>query len=602
MTRARRSGRAQPTCARYASPVPPESEAQLQDLRERAVVATDVSFAISDPRQPDCPLVWVNPSFERVTGYSAADVLGRNCRLLQGPATDRATVAIVAEALRAQRPITATVLNYRKDGSSFWNQLSISPVFDGDGELVSLVGVQIDVSERVRMEAEREAAFAAEQAARRDAEQAQSVAEQARQDAELAQRRLALMAEATSALSATLDMGELLDRLARLCVPLLADWVFLTVVDEHGQVQPTAARHRDGMAEELHQLGQLHARHLPQNSPSRQAVESAQPVLIPRMTDETISAIFTDPSAAALFRRLGGASVLTVPMTARRRTLGAMALVLADEARAFGPEDVDLIVDLCRRAALTIDNVRLYQQERTVAETLQHALLPELPTIPRVTSAAHYVSASAAADVGGDFYDLLELSDGTIGIAIGDVVGHDIAAAAAMGHLRGLLRACIWEPTDPDPAAVLGRVDRLVQGLHVASMATMAYVRATPPAGEGRAWTLELADAGHPPMLIRRPDGDVEIIDGVTGLLVGVDGAHTRQTLHLQVPVGSTLIGYTDGLIEQPGADLDEGLAALIDRLRAAPVDARPADLCAHAVAADLDRRDDVALIAVRLD
>jgi hypothetical protein len=103
-----------------------------------------------------------------------------------------------------------------------------------------------------------------------------------------------------------------------------------------------------------------------------------------------------------------------------------------------------------------------------------------------VVTAAHYVSASTAADVGGDFYDLLHLPDGSIDVVLGDVVGHDIAAAAAMGHLRGLTRACAWEAPDPDPdpAAVLGRVDRLVQGLGVASMATMVYVRAVPPAGD----------------------------------------------------------------------------------------------------------------------
>src|SRR3712207_5599926 len=123
-------------------------------------------------------------------------------------------------------------------------------------------------------------------------------------------------------------------------------------------------------------------------------------------------------------------------MVARRRTRGAILLARADGERSFSQEDVDLAEDLARRAALAMDNVRLYQQEHTVADTLQRSLLPELPAIPGVESAAHYVSASTAADVGGDFYDLLHLPDGSIGVVIGDVVGHDIAAAAAMGHLR----------------------------------------------------------------------------------------------------------------------------------------------------------------------
>src|ERR671920_1005272 len=144
-----------------------------------------------------------------------------------------------------------------------------------------------------------------------------------------------------------------------------------------------------------------------------------------------------------------------------------------------------------------MDNVRLYQQEHTVADTLQRSLLPELPAIPGVESAAHYVSASSAADVGGDFYDLLHLPDGSIGIAVGDVVGHDVAAAAAMGHLRGVLRACIWDAEDADPGRVLARVDRLVQGLRVAPLATMVYARAVPPAAPGSPWRLHVANAGH---------------------------------------------------------------------------------------------------------
>ena len=170
------------------------------------------------------------------------EAVGRNCRFLQGPATDPAAVAEIRAALAERRTITTTLLNYRKDGTAFWNQLSISPVFDGDGDLVSFVGVQTDVTERVRVEREREAAFAAEQAARQEAELARAIAEQARRDAERAQAdaeraqgRLALMAEATSALIATLDMTELLDRLAG--AVRARGWPtgsFLTLVDEYG--------------------------------------------------------------------------------------------------------------------------------------------------------------------------------------------------------------------------------------------------------------------------------------------------------------------------------------------------------------------------------
>jgi PAS domain S-box-containing protein len=584
-----------------------DPDAHLQALRERAVIATDITFTITDPREPDNPLVWVNPSFTRVTGYEHDEVVGRNCRFLQGPATDPTAVAEIREAVRTQRTVTTTLLNYRKDGTAFWNQLSISPVFDGSGSLVSFVGAQTDVTERVRIEHEREAAFEAEQSARREAELARAIAEQARADAERAQadaeqaqNRLALMAEATTTLIATLDMSELTEALARLCVPRLADWVFLTLLDEYGAVTETAARHRNGRVADLGEFAVRHAAHLPPESPSLRSIATSRPVLLDPVTDAVKDRILVQPGAREAFDRLGGTAVLTVPMVARRRTLGAIALVMTSEDRTFTRDDVELAEDLARRAALAIDNVRLYQREHTVADTLQRSLLPELPEVPGIESAAHYVSASSAADVGGDFYDLLHLPDGSIGIAVGDVVGHDVAAAAAMGHLRGVLRACIWEAEDADAGSVLARVDRLVQGLRVASLATIVYARAVPPEGPGSPWRLHVANAGHPPLLLREPGGGVRLLDGVTGLLVGVDATTHRETLRLDVPPGTTLIAYTDGLIERPGKDLDRGIAQLCERIAAAPAHASPGELCDAAIAGGLDHRDDVALLAVR--
>ncbi|SDD35054.1 PAS domain S-box-containing protein [Geodermatophilus telluris] len=583
-----------------------DAEAELQALRERAVVATDIAFTITDPRQPDNPLIWVNPSFTRITGYSYEESVGRNCRFLQGPGTDPAAVAEIRAALAAQRALTTTVLNHRRDGTAFWNQLAISPVFDGEGELVSFVGIQTDVTERVRVEDEREAALAAEQAARQEAESARATAERAQADAERAQAaaegaqgRLALMAEATSSLIATLDVGDLLDRLATLCVPTLADWVVVTVVDESGEVREVASRDRELRLTQLRRHAAGQGVRLPPHSPSQQAITTSRSVLVERLPaqlDETVAS----PSAQEVAARLGAVAALSAPLVARRRTRGSITLVRTSADRPFTPDDVGLVEDLARRAALVMDNVRLYQQEHAVADTLQRSLLPDLPAIPGVQAAAHYVSASTAADVGGDFYDLLQLPDGSVGMVVGDVVGHDVAAAAAMGHLRGLIRACLWDAPDPHPSTVLTRVDRLVQGLRVAPLATMTYLNAVPPAAPGGPWRARVASAGHPPLLLRSPDGAVRPVDGVTGLLVGVDVDAERAALEVELPAGSTVLGYTDGLVETPGSDLDQGIAALVERLSATPVDASPRELCDAAVRAPLDGRDDVALIAVR--
>jgi serine phosphatase RsbU (regulator of sigma subunit) len=147
---------------------------------------------------------------------------------------------------------------------------------------------------------------------------------------------------------------------------------------------------------------------------------------------------------------------------------------------------------------------------------------------------------------------------------------------------------------------VLARVDRLVQGLRVASLATMVYARAVRPAHEGAPWRVHIANAGHPPVLLRSPSGAVRVLDELTGLLVGVDASTHRETLILDVPSGSTLIAYTDGLIERPGQDMDDGIHELCERPAAARVGACPRELCDAAVSGALDHRDDVALIAVR--
>lgn len=136
-----------------------EGDQRVEDvpsgLRDRAVPATEVSFTISDPGLPDNPLIWVNPAFTRVTGYEFGESTGRNCRFLQGPASDEATVAAMRRAVEDKESITVTLVNHRKDGTAFWNEVSISPVFDGEGRLTNFVGVQADVTARVAAERER---------------------------------------------------------------------------------------------------------------------------------------------------------------------------------------------------------------------------------------------------------------------------------------------------------------------------------------------------------------------------------------------------------------------------------------------------------------
>ena len=563
----------------------------LQSLRDRAVVATDICFTISDPRRPGNPLVWVNPSFTRVTGYSAEEALGRNCSFLQGPATDPAVVAEIRAGIAARRQTTVTLLNHRKDGTAFWNQLSISPVFDRVGELTGFVGVQSDVTARVLLEAERAAAHAAERTARRDAE--------------AAQERLRLMAEATTLLAGTLDTGELLDRLAGLCVPSLADWVFIARLDGDGVVDEVVVHHTGGDPAHLQDVRSAFlGRHLPESSPAYEAVRTGGPVVVRDLRPETLQP-FSRGLDPRMLAELGTRSLLAVPLPARGGTRGVMTLVRAIDD-GFSASDVGLAVDLGTRAGLALDNARLYEQEASVAEALQRSLLPELPAIDGVTGAAHYTSASAAAAVGGDFYDLLALPGDRIGMVIGDVAGHDLNAAATMGQLRGLLRAGCWDLDAPDPAVVLGRVDRLLDVLDVPGLATTVLLRADRPA-DGGPWRVECSNAGHPPVLVRGPDGSVRPLTEEHDLLLGAAPQARRRTAVVEVEPGSLLIGFTDGLIEQPGAgggparDVDSGTAALVGLLAGLPVGLPAPDVCEAMTALVSARLDDVACLVVAL-
>ena len=379
-----------------------------------ALVASGHAFSVVDARQPDLPLVWVNPAFERLTGYAADEVRGRNCRLLQGPDTDPRAVQRIRAALGAARPVTETLLNYRQDGSTWWNEVVITPVHSAAGELTHFVGVQIDVGERVRA-------------------------------------------------------GEQRDR-------------------------------------------------------ARAAAESAQEH---------------------------------------------------------------------RQAS-----------EHAAAIALQRSLLPVLPQVPGLELAARYIPASGSAEIGGDWYDVLPLPDSATGIAIGDVMGHDMRAAGAMGQLRSALRSYAWEGYRP--AEVIDRLNHLVCGLGTGVLATCVYARLE-PADDDRPPLLQWCNAGHPPPLLRTPAGEVHVLDDAPGLLIGFSASthrgRPRRNHDVLVPPGSTLLFYTDGLVENRVHDVTIGIKTLQDVLSTA-TDEESTDVLADklvAAAGHSDLQDDQCLLLVRV-
>jgi PAS domain S-box-containing protein len=559
---------------------------RLAMVRDRAVIATEMAFTITDPRRQDHPLVWVNPAFTRLTGYRADDVIDRNCRFLQGPNTDRAAIDRIARAIRDCRPITEVLLNYRRDGTAFWNQLSISPVIDGSGEVVNFVGVQNDVTERVVVEQERRAALA---------------------DAEEARGRLRLLAEATTQMTEALDVADACARLARIAVPQLADLSAVDLYDQpgHGPAQRVAVAARDAADEVLlRELAAVRGYGAGPDNDTGKVLAGGLPVLIPELPERGAERYPDDPASAALFDALRPRSAMIVPVRARGRVLGTLTLLSQHPyGRRYGQRDLHLAADLAGRAGLTVDNARLYEVEHAAAVTLQRSLLPVVPRVAGLQIAARYLVGVDGNQVGGDWYDVLALPDGAVGIAVGDVVGHDLRAAAAMGQLRGVVRSYAWG--GDRPGSVLDRCDQLVQGLEMAALATAVYARLEPPDPDGTR-LLHYANAGHPTPLLLLPSQELVRLDGHRSPMIGVMSTMGagRGAAQIRCPPGSVLLLYTDGLTDMAGVDADERTALLERTLAGVPTGSSAETVVAAVLGACMPEHlsDDVALLAVRLD
>jgi serine phosphatase RsbU (regulator of sigma subunit) len=311
----------------------------------------------------------------------------------------------------------------------------------------------------------------------------------------------------------------------------------------------------------------------------------------------------TDDERSALAFELGARSLLVVPLIARDRVLGCVAAVADDTRRPYDDSDLSLAQDVAGRTSLMLENSQLYAQQRTAAETLQRSLMPRLPQLPGISAAAVYLTATDRAAVGGDWYDLFPLPDDALGVVVGDAMGHNFDSAAAMGRLSTMVRAYAW--ADPRPAAVLDAVDALLAGTGETHLATCVYARMTRDPGGA---VLEWSAAGHPPPLLRLPDGSVEVLTagrramlGISGLLADAAPAAARRVIE----PGAVLICYTDGLADAVGPDLDpyEGAAELARRIAARPVRATPQELVsALAHYAEGGRTDDIAVLAIRFE
>ncbi|MFD7787093.1 SpoIIE family protein phosphatase [Streptomyces nojiriensis] len=526
----------------------------------------------------DLRFLRVNDALARMNGVSAAEHLGK--RLTE------VVPGVNADALEAtMRQVLdrgTAVVDVRRTGRTpadpendrTWS-CSYAPLLDGSGRALGVIASLIDITEGQRAQA----------------------------DAERARHRFALLAEAGTRIGTTLDLHQTAQEIVDVLVPQLADSADVQLLEavllpDEGPVPAASTR---GVLRRL-------AAHFPDPTAPTAKLAPGQTFQIPMGTTyerviaegrpmnlylADIPALITSPRAEALrtyLATLGSARL--VPLVARGTVLGAVAVTRTREREPFDEQDCVLVDELVARAALNIDNARMYTLQRQAALTLQRSLTNSaLPEVPGLELTGRYLPASDH-DVGGDWYDVIPLPGGRTGLVIGDVMGHGIHAAAVMGQLRTAVRTLARH--DVPPARLLRSLDAVVADLGEDEMATCVY--AVHDAASG---VCVIARAGHPPPAVVTPGGAITFLDGPPGTPLGTGGRDFR-TEEVRLPPGSLLVLYTDGLIEARDRDLDQGMAQLAGALRR--VEQPLEELCEEILRLLLPcaQQDDVAVLLAR--
>ena len=461
------------------------------------------------------------------------------------------------------------------DGEVRWIEFRGQAVTDEGGAVVGTHGVGFDISDR------RE----------RQARQDRLRLEQSR-----ARKRLAFLAEVSETLAQSLDVHASLDRLARLAADELADWALVSLL-EGGHLRPVAIAHADPAKGQLAQrMLDDHAR--PSELASLKVLRTGRTEVLNEIDDDLAHALATTPERLEALRALGLGSILVVPL-ARGTMLGTMTMVREAGAPPFDEVDVTLVDGLARRASVALDNARLYGEQHRLADALQRTLLPpRLPEIPGADVAARYRPASAATNIGGDFYDLFESIHDHWTVLVGDVRGKGPEAAALTGLTRHAARAAALR--DDDPTEILAVVNEALMGQDPDEgfcTAVCANLRV-----HGDSVTVAVAGGGHPPALVLHANGEVTELPS-EGLLLGLFPDPGCRTTTVELVAGDTLVLYTDGVTEARSRDEEYGLARL-RALLSSLVDTKPDDLVSrilHDVEAfqDPHHRDDIAVLAL---
>ncbi|ROP26538.1 SpoIIE family protein phosphatase [Pseudokineococcus lusitanus] len=456
----------------------------------------------------------------------------------------------------------------------------------------------------------------------------------AQQAAEGAAARLALLAAVTRELTSSPEDPEAaVGALARLVVPELADWCLVSLLDDDAPAVGPARRARGRRATEpsagrrehrgLRDVGSWHhdeelrgtvrdyAAHrldeLDGSAPVWRALREDRHVVVDDATATLTAAMPGDGPGKDLLRRLAPSSGAVFLLRGRGRVVGLLSLFQGPDRAPLTADELATAADVADRAGTALDSARLYRQQRDLAAGLQQSLLTDPPQPDGAQVVVRYVPAAEAAQVGGDWYDAFTQPGGAAVVVIGDVIGHDTRAAAAMSQVRGALRT-LGATSDDTPARLLTRTDEAMAALGITTTATALVVRLERvPGGRGDGVTrVRWSNAGHPPAVVVRPDGAVmHLAAPRSDLLLGVLPSTDRSDHEVVLEPGSTLLLFTDGLVERRDRSLRHGLDRLDEVVAGLATEEADLDGLVDGLLARMlppQPEDDVAVLAVRLD
>jgi serine phosphatase RsbU (regulator of sigma subunit) len=490
----------------------------------------------------------------------------------------------VAEAVRSGRPrfdadgdppgVALALVQQGRSIGALTLTFDAVPVVDGEGSafLSAVADLGASAVERARLwESERGA----------------------RERVERAYERLRFLSEAGRAAFSTLDVAAGLQRVLQLSVPRLAD-LAVAYLREGGTLRRVAVAHHDPEVQRrLRRLGGVDPLPVRSTNPAADCARTGEPR---RLLDLGLGLFPHLPEPVlGVLRPLDLRSWMVVPLRSTRAVEGVLVFAVSGRGRVASDRELDVAVEVGVRAGIAVEHARRYEDQVALAEVLQRAVLPEsLPRLPGLELAARYLPAGprSGREVGGDWYDAVTLRDGRVGLAVGDVSGHGLGAAATMGRLRTALR--VYALDGVAPGDVLDRLNRFLHDTGSGELVTAVW-----GALDAESGTFEWASAGHPPPFLVGADGEVTELDPPTGPVLGALPGATYDHGRLRLEPGDTLVLYTDGLVERRGETIDDGLARLARRLTRVGADP-DVDAVVRGLVEVSDRDDDVCLLAVR--